>query len=255
MNYTEYQPSSTLKEIIKNYWQFVVPDDTQSNLPIYHETLPHSEMSIVFIEQPNFKGIRILGPHTKKFEKTIFPDSFYFGVRILPWVSFTPSLVDKHQVLNLTAECPEEIAQYFESIKFNKATEPSELILSIEECFTKLVMEAFRASQNDFVKYICLELSSGQSVGATIDSLPISTRVIQKKFKEVVGMSMNRYRTISRQSRLWTDVVKNQKAEIDVLYKYGFFDQAHFMNDFKKHMNQPYGDFGKRLKKIDISLT
>lgn len=68
-------------------------------------------------------------------------------------------------------------------------------------------------------------------------------------------MSMQKYQSIDRQRRLWSDFVIKGKTKTDLLYECGFFDQSHFINDFKKHMNQKHADFGKRLKQIEISLT
>jgi len=255
MNYTEYQPSRKLREIVKNYWRFFVAEDCNISFPLKHETLPHSEVSIVFIKQPYFEGIRMLGPHIKKFEKTIYANSIYFGIRFLPWISFSPILFNKQQILNLTADCPIVISNYLEPVKFEDCSKAEELIPKIEQCLVKLFTKAIQITQNDYIKYICLELSSGKSVGSTISNLPLSTRVLQKKFKEVVGMSMRDYNNIVRQRRLWTDLVKNNKSKLDLIYEHGFFDQSHFINDFKKQMHQSHTDFEERLKQITISLA
>ena len=217
MIYSEYKPSKELKDIVKNYWRFEVANDGNLGFPYRHETLPHSEVSIVFIKQPYFEGIRILGPQLSKFQKTIYPDSIYFGIRILPWISFTPSLLNKHEILNVTTDCPIPIVNGLKSIKFDAYIEPEPLILEIENTLKKMFTETLHVCKYDLIKYICLELSSGKSVASTIGNIPLSTRVIQKKFKEVVGMSMRKYHAIERQRRLWTDFVKNEKK----LYGWG----------------------------------
>jgi AraC-like DNA-binding protein len=255
MVYSEYKPSKELKDIVKNYWRFEVTNDQNLSFPYQHETLPHSEVSIVFIKQPYFEGIRILGPQLKKFQKTIYPDSIYFGISILPWISFTPGILNKHEILNVTTDCPIPIANVLKSIKFDASTEPEPLILEVDNELKKMFTQTLHVSKYDLIKYICLELSSGKSVASNIGNIPISTRVIQKKFKEVVGMSMRKYQTIDRQRRLWSDFVKNEKDKTDLLYDYGFFDQAHFINDFKKHMDRSHKDFEERLRQITISLA
>ena len=177
MNYTEYKPSNKLRDIVKNYWRFDVPANSKISFPLNHETLPHAEMSIVFIKQPYFEGIRFLGPHIRGFKKTIYPDSFYFGIRLLPWINFTPSIFDKQQIKNLTTDCPKIITKHFNFLKFDEFSESKKLIFQIEESLTKLFTETVVVSQNDYIKYICLELSNGKSVGSTIENLPISIRV------------------------------------------------------------------------------
>ncbi|MEO0727840.1 MAG: DUF6597 domain-containing transcriptional factor [Bacteroidota bacterium] len=254
MNYTEFRPSSEFKEIVKNYWRFEVTNEDNNGSPLQHEVLPHSEVSIVFIQQPYFQGIRLLGPHVKKFAKEIHPDSTYFGIRLLPWISFPPEVMDKHQIINLTAACPLVVTEHFQSINFDQSLAPEAFISRLEPCL-KSLFTTITIGQNDLVKYICLELTRGKSVGAVVDDLPLSTRVIQKKFKQVVGMSMRKYHNVSRQRRLWTDFVKSNTSRALLLHEYGFFDQAHFINDFKKHMNRSHVSFERRLKEINISLT
>ena len=105
MNYTEYKPSSSLSKIVKNYWRFEVANDGNIKFPLEHETLPHSEISLIYIHQPNFKGIKLLGPQTKKIEKTIYPDSIYFGIRLLPWLTFDSIILDKLRILNSLTDC------------------------------------------------------------------------------------------------------------------------------------------------------
>ena len=255
MQYQEYLPSDNLKEIIKNYWHFEVPYSDEIEFPLDHETLPESEVSIVLIHQPYFSGVRLLGPHIQKFEQTIYPDSIYFGIRLLPWLTFTPKLFSVKKILNTTAECPDVISKYFHSIKFQESENNSNLTSKIETALKKLFTETLEVSQNELIKFICLELSSGKSIGKTVENIPLSVRVIQKKFKEVTGLSMRQYHSINRQRNLWSDYVKTDKDKTDLIYKYSFYDQAHFINDFKKKMNRPHSDFEKYLKQIKISLV
>ncbi|QCK16117.1 helix-turn-helix domain-containing protein [Mangrovivirga cuniculi] len=255
MNYTEYQPAENIKDIVRNYWRFEVSNQDKINFPLNHETLPHPEVSIVFIKQPYFQGIRMQGPHTRKFEKTIFPNSTYFGIRLMPWITLDPAVLNKQEMLNTTTRCPQILSKKLESVNFDESTEPELLISLVEERLTLIFSEDIQVTQNNIVKYICLELSGGKPVGDTIAEIPLSKRVIQKMFKQVVGMSMRNYHSVIRQGRLWSDFVKTKKNRSDLLYKYGFYDQAHFINDFKKQMDQTHTDFEKKLSQINISIT
>ncbi len=61
MIYKEFLPSEKLKDIVMNYWIFEVGDGSDFQFPIKHETIPDSCVSIVLINQPYFKGVKILG--------------------------------------------------------------------------------------------------------------------------------------------------------------------------------------------------
>jgi hypothetical protein len=63
MQYTETTLASTFSDLILNCWKFEVPE---GGLPFIHETMPENTLSLVFINQPYYKGMRLLGPQTKE---------------------------------------------------------------------------------------------------------------------------------------------------------------------------------------------
>jgi AraC-like DNA-binding protein len=254
MIYQEYLPSDDLKNFIKNYWCFEINDRPDITFPLDHETLPDSEVSIVFINTPEYKTIRLLGPHTKKFNQRIYPDSVYFGIRLLPWLSFTPAIFNKAEILNATSDCPISISKHFSSLKIEASVKRNMFIRKVENGLSKLFSETLSVSRHELIRFICLELFSGKSVGNTLTNIPVSVRVVQKRFKEVVGMTMREYHSINRQRNLWTDLVKNQTNKTDLIHKYSFYDQAHFINDFRKKMKHSHVDFEKYIAKIDHTL-
>lgn len=255
MVYQEYLPSEQLKDIVKNYWLFEVPDNPDVQFPLNHETLPESEVSLVLIQQPYFSGVRLLGPHTGKFQRSIHPDSFYFGIRLHPWLTFTPELLPKQELLNTTEACPEAISSHFNSIDIRNAEDIKSLLKQIEESLIKLFTETLQLAQLELVKYICIQLSQGNSVADTIEPIPLSVRVIQKRFKKVTGLTMRQYHSISRQRNLWSDLMKTGKDKSDLVHEYRFYDQAHFINDFRKKMDRTHTDFERYLRQIQISLV
>ncbi|MFK7750074.1 MAG: helix-turn-helix domain-containing protein [Kordia sp.] len=108
--------------------------------------------------------------------------------------------------------------------------------------------------ENDLVKYICLELSKGSSVASVTASIPLSIRVIQKKFKTIVGMSMRHYSYNVRQRKLWIDLLNEENDKLHTILNHGYYDQAHFINTFKKKMQRSHINFESYLKKIQISV-
>ncbi|KAB8155841.1 helix-turn-helix domain-containing protein [Kordia sp. TARA_039_SRF] len=252
MEYEEFLPSKSLAEIVQNYWTFYVPESENLNFPIEHETLPESCVSIVFIQQPYYKGIRMLGPRTTKFHQSVFPKSIYFGIRLHPWLRFQPDIFRKDDIINQTTEVPDIIGDYF-SIDID-VKQYSTSLDWVEKDLTSF-FNTIIIQQDDLVKFICLELTQGTPISTIVEKLPFSVRVIQKRFKNVVGISMRQFASNNKQRNLWIDLLENQHKKTDVIYKYNYFDQSHFINEFKRKMQRSASDYEAYLKTINISLV
>ena len=248
MEFSEYAPSEVLKDLVHSYWVFEVKDSGLS-FPISHETLPENTCSIVIIKQPYFQGVRLLGPFTKKLEQPVFGDSIYIGVRIHPWITFETSVLDKLSIQNQTADSPDAfilLNDLFENnrLSFNQAR--LEHILQI--VFSKLVLK-----EHDEIKFICTQLMKGDSISFVMEQVPFSIRVIQKRFKSIVGLTMKQFISNHRQRKLWVNRLNGEQFDSASIYRYDYYDQAHFINDFKKTMNRSHTDFEDYMKQITIS--
>lgn len=253
MIYKEFSPSIELKHIVNNYWVFDVEGKNASKYPLQHETIPESCVSIVLINQPYYQGVRILGPHTKKYHQAIFPKSIFFGVKIAPWLIFKPALFDKQKLINETSEAEEHLSEYFNDI-FQKETITKSFSIPLIE--TKLIklFNSLEIQQNDLVKFICTELSKKKSIATITNEIPFSIRVIQKTFKSVVGLTMKQYANNLRMRQVWVDLLNAQGSKLDIILNHDYYDQAHFINEFKNKMKRSHNDYEAYLKNISISL-
>lgn len=85
--------------------------------------------------------------------------------------------------------------------------------------------------------YAIHSLKSEQDV--TIDqlsaSLCISSRRLQKIFKQYVGLTPSRYKKITRFNRASNLLLNGSKNSLtNVAYECGYYDQSHFIKDFRK---------------------
>lgn len=72
-------------------------------------------------------------------------------------------------------------------------------------------------------------------IGQLAQKLWLSKRVLEYEFLEQVGLSPKLYSRITRFNSLMTGI-KNKKITDwqDLALKYNYFDQAHFINEFKR---------------------
>lgn len=251
MNYKEILPCKQLAEIIQDYWIFEVLEHKDVDFPILHETLPESNVSIVLIQQPYYNGIRILGPRSIKYHQSIIPNSIYFGIRLHPWLSFKPNLFSKNEIINETVEASDFITNHLNIA--SDLQEYSHSLPLLEEELNQLFHKV-DIIQDDLVKFICVELSQGKAIHSIVHQVPLSIRVIQKRFKSIVGLSMRQFASNLKQRKLWEDLLKNGDNKIDVIYKHNYYDQSHFINEFKRKMQRSVADFENYLKNIELSL-
>lgn len=252
MKYVEYSVSKKFEDIIQNYWKFEILEDKKLHFPIKHETLPENTISLVLINQPYFNGIRLLGPHIKSYNQTLMFNSIFFGIKFQPWVTIRQLTPDKTLILNLTSDVPENIKNYFSSLINHKTLKPGfNNIKTIEKSTQKLLKEV-AIETNDMVKFICLQLNLGKTISEIVKQIPASIRVIQKQFKKVTGITMKQYASINRQRNTWRAILLNNQKQIDALLDNGYFDQSHFINEFKKNMTQSPSNFKTYLSSVDM---
>lgn len=253
MNYSEFQPSDKLKRFVLNYWIFEIPKNENQEKTIRHISLPENSVSITLISQPNFRGVRLLGPHTKKFEKQIYSNTFYFGIRLLPWIVINSSLFQKEHILNTTDEAPKNLSTLFERNLIEDLSVYKTKIDIIEHILLSY-LDSVEIEENDMVKYICINLEQGFEIKTIVKNIPCSIRVIQKKFKEVTGITMKQYSKNLRLRNLMLDVLLSSLNPTDVLYDHDYYDYSHFLNEFKKKMQLTPSDFIDYHRNIQIRI-
>ena len=252
MHYNEYLPKKELQEVIQNYWVFEVIENEKINFPIVHETFPEGNTSIVLIKQPYYTGIRILGPRTKKFNLSILPNSIYFGIRLNPWLLMKPILFNTNEIINKTIEASSLITKY---LKVDKEFIQDTSSLNLIENDLVSLFEKIEIQKDNLVKFICLELTDGKSIHSIVEKVPYSIRVIQKRFKAVVGITMRQFAYNIKQRLLWIDLLKKENDKFDVILKHNYYDQSHFINEFKRKMERSATDYESYLNTIKISLV
>lgn len=250
MIYIEQPSSNDLKDIIQNYWKFEVLDKPDLKFPINHETLPESTVSLVFINQPYYSGIRLMGPHSKKYTQSLFPDSIFVGIRFHPWITIKSLTNKKLDVLNKTTDTSILIQNQFKEIHIKVGFNNFKLL---DKQVLKF-LNTIEIEKNDLVKYICLELNLGKPISEVTSQIPVSTRVIQKKFKEITGVTMKQYANIERQRNTWKAIILENKNQMDAILDNGFFDQSHFINEFKKIMKRSHNNFQSYLSSVEMTF-
>ncbi len=74
------------------------------------------------------------------------------------------------------------------------------------------------------------------TVGDIRSKNALSERKLERLFAENIGVSPKTFTTLVRYQLLWQEICSAGRFNaLDLAYKYGYFDQSHLLNDFKKH--------------------
>ena len=76
------------------------------------------------------------------------------------------------------------------------------------------------------------------------EKVNISQRQLERKFKELIGVSPKQYFKLIRINKAIELLRQNQSLNLtDITYYCGYFDQAHFIKDFKQITSQTPSSF------------
>lgn len=236
-------PCAALASLVEHYWH--VAWDRQGGAPTVQETLPHPSVHIVV--ENDVDGI--YGVHTARYTRLLEGRGFAFGIKFQP-AGFQPFLGGSlaaiaDQKVALAAVFGAAGAVYPQQIR---ACETVDAMVAIAEAF---LLAHARASAPDAdtarVNALVAAIGADPSI-LTVDLLAeksgCNKRTLQRLFQRHVGVGpkwvIKRYRMHEAVAQLQSST---PPALADLALELGYFDQAHFINDFTALVGKPPGDY------------
>jgi AraC-like DNA-binding protein len=225
-------PSAGLRDIVQHFWS--VHWDRCGGEPFVPETLPHPNVHLVF----EARGAKIFGVHTGRFTTRLEGEGWVFGVKFRPG-AFRPFL--GRSVTSLRDRTV-PIDEVFGARGAALARKIVDLDSDAEKA---AVVERFLTDQlppiDPNVERACsivAEIAEDRaivSVEQIVEQWGVRKRALQQLFNEYVGVGpkwvINRYRLHEALERLHTGTRINFT---ELAMELGYFDQAHFIRDFRK---------------------
>lgn len=248
MNYQTFKPHSNLESIIKFYWTLEVPFDQKNQK---QKIVPDGCIEMIFnfgdkikryTSQNEFiiqSNAMVMGQRTKSFD--ILPignvDTFAICFYPLGFANFvkTPldKLVDKEAPISdlfgksVACELEKQITQ---------AKDTQKRIDIIETFFLKRINE--KNTVSNIVKSTVDALFTANGtipIHVLLKDTLSKRRQIERHFRKQIGISPKQ---LSRAIRLQTtlNILLNKKSQTltDIAYESDYFDQNHFIKDFKE---------------------
>lgn len=248
MNYQTFQPHSDLESLVKCYWTLEVPAENNSER---QRIIPDGCIEMAFILGDDIKRYTsedefILQPRAMVLGQTIEP--FYieptgyvntFAVRFYPYgfANFvtTPikNLANKETPIELLFEekLAKELAQ-----KIIQATDTKERIEIIENFLLDKLND--KVTIDNIVKTtidVLLSTKGSKPINVILKEDLSKRRQLERKFLRQIGISPKQLGKVIRlQTAL--KMLLNRKSEnlTQIAYDSEYYDQAHFIKDFKE---------------------
>lgn len=262
LNPKTYAPNAKLAEFVKRYWTL---DGEKENLPLRNTIVPDGTMKLIFHYGDTYKH------HAPDGETTLLPQCFLIGQLTRPYVieptGVTGSFVVQFKSNGFVpfASIPIKementavpLNQLFgdEGVKLGRqilnATSTRERIQIIEDF---LFRQLANKTATDHVVSSTVEMifnAKGRfSVNELSKSNTINRRQLARKFSSAIGLSPKQLaKTIRIQAVLKTLLNEDIASLTDLAYENDYFDQAHFIKEFKEFTGlTPKEFFGDSLK-------
>ncbi len=257
-----YEPNIELSEFVKRYWTL---DGEKENIPLRNTIVPDGTMKLIFHYGDTYRH------HSQNGSVTTLPKCFLIGQLTKPYViepiGVTGSFVVQFKpngfvpFTSIPIKEMENTAVPLDILFGEKGKELGEQILNANSTSERIqIIETFLFSQladkhriDNVVKSTVETIfnANGQfSVNEFSESNKINRRQLARKFSSTIGLSPKQLaKTIRIQGVLKVLLNEEISSLTDLAYENEYFDQAHFIKEFKEFTGlTPKEFFGDDLK-------
>ena len=262
MNRKIFEPQQSLAKWVKCYWTL---ESSFENTPLKNTIIPDGTMKLIFHYRDTYKH------HPNDKESIILPKYFLIGQLTRPYIveplGTTGSFVVRFQpngflpFANIAIKEIQNTAVPLDEIFGKDGGEIGEIILKANSTSERIeLIETFllnrltdRKTIDNIVKSTIetiLDAKGQFSVNELSKQNNINRRQLTRKFSSTIGLSPKQLSKIIRiQNTLKTLLTKDVTSLTDLAYENEYFDQAHFIKDFKEFTGlTPKEFYGDHLK-------
>ncbi|WP_188455135.1 helix-turn-helix transcriptional regulator [Virgibacillus oceani] len=238
-NYKEYPPSKNLEPYVACYWTV---DYQASDTDILHRIIPDGCVDIIFdLRSPSLsKGAFVAGLMTRFEALNLSESQTLLGIRFF---SDTVQYVLGYPVSNFT-----EYHVFLEDIWGNEAVFMMEKLITANG-----ISEKIKRIEDQLVKILSLhELKMERllqtsmqymyatkgmiSIQVLTEKLCYSERTIRRTFQKELGINPKELLSIIRFQGVLQETFHDKQSHItDIALRNGYYDQSHFINNFKRY--------------------
>lgn len=239
MNYQQIYPTELLRKYVRYFW--TLEDDSlefyDKTFKIISDGLPglifqENQKSFLNKDNQELPQLFLYGQTTRYTEQKAIKAFRNIGVYFQPTALKSIFGVDANELTNQHIDINELIkTNITDQLLNNTSTEQKINLLS------SFIIEQVekRNSENKKVNFATAQLQKGMTLKSIQSELNISERSLERHFKQYVGISPKLYSRINRFQSALENIRQTQFDKLtDIAYQSDYFDQSHFIRDFKE---------------------
>ena len=263
INLRIFEPCDDLRRYIKSVWfvtnqeglkdehSFKVLTDCCSGLVFnFGDSVTYEQDGVH--NSKNHK-ITTMGP-TRHLMKFIFKGRVRaVGIRFFPNTGHHYFSVPMEELIDKIIETNSDHCDFAQGLykDLDNLDDDKDIQTCIEKALIKKIDKIqFDQKLDEIIKYI--DSNPEATTQELSDTFSISSRDIQRKFKNFVGVSPSVYARVQKITKAKTVIAKDGDDSLtDVSHESGYFDQAHFNREFKTFMDETPKKY-RNLKKKKV---
>lgn len=262
MNHKIFEPQQNLAEWVKCYWTL---ESALENTPLKNTIIPDGTMKLIFHYGDTYKH------HPNDKESIVLPKCFLIGQLTRPYIveplGTTGSFVVRFQpngflpFADISIKEIQNTAVPLDKLFGKEGEEIGERILNANSTSVRIeLIETFllkRLTDSKTIDNIVkstvetiLNANEQFSINELSEQNNINRRQLTRKFSSTIGLSPKQLsKTVRIQKTLKTLLTQEVTNLTDLAYENEYFDQAHFIKDFKEFTGlTPKEFYGDHLK-------
>ena len=246
--YCEKLPCEALRPYIRCFWGTKKPVSAQPDTASSGIVIPDTCMDIIFdinYTENNYSGFFCtIDEHSYHTGGAIVADTTAtFAIRFYAWTAILFSEEDFTGRKNSAFAVEEffsKLKAELEPLLFDVPTLDGKIAVAEKLLLKKLCTNRINNNLMNAIHYM-LETNGRAKITDLCTYTSVSERQLERIFNYNMGISPKTFSSLLRYQLLWQDIALSPCFNIlDAVDKYGFSDQAHLLNDFKKrHLMTP----------------
>jgi AraC-like DNA-binding protein len=247
--YRELQVKNSIAGFVKKLW--ILDNLKNSNFEQGKSVLPNGYFNIAIIEGKGVsatigqtvttlrKGIYFCGQMTKSVQVNIMPSTKATLIQLFPW---TPSAFVSKDMSRFRDSIVEiKKAEQYSAYKLHESQYSNESAI-LELLYKNFPSLKQQFSEDRLIKSSCklaLQTNGNLSVQKLAAQSGVSIRLLQKKFKQALGLSPKEYLNILRLREAVDQLAfpdDTSSSGTGIALEGNYYDQAHFIHSFKKRI-------------------
>lgn len=238
-------PSPDLAFFIEHFW--IVRWDLRGEAPYRQEVLPHPSVHLVFDKGQT----RLFGVMTGKFAYLLQDKGQVLGIKFRPgaFYPFVKSPVSRYTDREIRLEEVFEVdGGVLEEVILSQQNDAAMVRLAEDFLRARLPEQDEQVALINRIIETIIAAREITQVDELVERVNLSKRTLQRLFSQYVGVSpkwvIKRYRLHEAAEQVAQGTVENWP---ELALTLGYFDQAHFIKDFKRMVGRTPAEYARRL--------